>query len=89
MQRQTILAGLQISIPNSLQGGGQPFNVLMTSVQLMTDAAGQQIGYPIQQQMPAIAADLTPDVLSAFNEQLLYLGVSLVPIIPEQESFDA
>lgn len=81
-QRLSMLSGITINIPNAVQNG-QPFNVNMITVQVIADAAGQQIGHPIQQQQPVIESDLTPEVLAALNAQLAYLGHAITPIAPK------
>jgi len=88
MQRNVMLSGININIPNSLQGA-QAFPIMMTSIQVITDDAGQQLGHPMQQQQPIIASDLTPEVLAVLNAQLSYIGFALTPVVAEQGAADA
>lgn len=88
-QRINMLSSITINIPNNLQNGGQPFNVLMTSAQIITNHQGGQVGPPVQQQQPLIASDLAPEVLSAINAQLQYLGFALTPIDVKEVAVDA
>ena len=88
-KRITLLSGITINIPNSLQISSEPFRVLMTSAQLIVDDKGQQIGDHVRQQQPMIASDLAPEVLIAINAQLQYLGFSLTPICAREVATDA
>jgi hypothetical protein len=82
MKRTTALTAIQINVPNPAQAA--PFPIVMTSIVVLTDAAGQQVGHPMQQQLPVIADDLSPEVVAALNGQLAYLGFALAPVAAAQ-----
>lgn len=83
--RQNFVTGLTIQLDNPIHGtqfGGAP---LLTRLSLITNN-----GQPVFQQTgqimePAIASDLTPELIEALNVKLQRLGYQLTPL----ESADA
>ena len=84
MPRQTIIANLTIQFDNPIQPPQWGAPVLITHIGVVVDEAGNALYQPAYQPMPAVAEDITDEVLTALKKQLAAVGLSVARIVPTE-----
>ena len=75
MPRQTLISTLTFQFPNPVQPPQWGAPVIVTHIGIVTDEAGAAIYQPSFQQMPAVAEDITDEVLAALQQACAAVGL--------------
>ena len=75
MPRQTLVSTLAFQFPNPVQPPQWGAPVIVTHIGIVTDDTGAAIYQPSFQQMPAVAEDITDELLAALQRSCATLGL--------------
>ncbi len=75
MPRQTLISTLAFQFPNPVQPPQWGAPVIVTHIGIVTDETGAAIYQPSFQQMPAVAEDITDEVLTALQQSCAAVGL--------------
>jgi len=79
--RDSEYISIMIHLPNSLQHTNS-MPVILTIADIIRHGE-QQVGHPQQRQKHMIPSDVTPELVSAINDQLVTIGYKITPLAEE------
>lgn len=73
--RQTATTSITVQLANPFQPAQFGVSVYSTTLHVLTDEKGSQVGNPTQTMMPLIKDDINDQLLKAINQQLESIGL--------------